>query len=219
MDKSPLRKWKFNEESASRMAGKAWQGSQSYIHPRLARQIVSDYNITSGRCLDIGCGAARLTVEMARITDLEMIGLDSSRPMLTVAHQKVRENDLNRQVKLVEAAVENMPFPNNHFDLIVSRGAIGFFSDKVQAFREIYRVLRPKGRTYIGGGDGRGWPSHPRDIIKKILFKINVKRRFLNPNWRRLWLSREQWEGILHKAGVNDYIIQEGRLWIDIHKK
>ena len=218
MDKTVNKKWEFNKASASRMSRTSWHGSQSFIHPRLARQIVNDYKITSGRCLDIGCGAARLTIELAKITDLEVTGLDSSPDMIDVAREKVKEHHMDNQVKLVNASVQEMPFPDNYFDLIVSRGAMGFFTDKVRAFEEIYRVLKPGGRTYIGGGDSRGWPRHPIDFMKKMFFVIDVRRRFISPAWRRLWLSRDQWKDVLQRAGIVEYIIHDGRFWIEIHK-
>ena len=211
-------RWEFDEHAAARMAETAWSGSQSFIHPRLARQIVGDYGITQGRCLDIGCGPARLTVELARITDLELTGLDRSAAMVEIARGKVTEHGLGSRVTIVEGAVEQIPFPDNHFDLIVSRGAMGFFEDKVRAFQEIYRVLKPGGHTYVGGGDARGWPRDPRTAARKLAFLVSARRRFSNPEWRRLWLTRGEWDNVLKKAGITDYMIHPGRFWIELRK-
>jgi SAM-dependent methyltransferase len=39
-----------------------------------------------------------------------------------------------------------LPFPDNSFDVVVSRLGVMFFPDPVAAFREMLRVLRPNGR-------------------------------------------------------------------------
>jgi ubiquinone/menaquinone biosynthesis C-methylase UbiE len=209
----------FGPESAGYMARVSWEGRQSFIHPRLAKQVLHDFGITEGRALDIGCGAARLTVELARRSRLALTGLDISPHMLDIARMKVKEHGLEDRITLVEAKAEKLPFPDNHFQLIVSRGAIGFFENKTAAFREIHRVLAPGGHTWVGGGDARGWPANPRDFFLKITFQYDAWRRFRRPQWKKMWLSQAQWEDILREAGVNDYTIHPGRMWIEIRKR
>jgi ubiquinone/menaquinone biosynthesis C-methylase UbiE len=208
----------FGPQDARHMAKTSWEGRQSFIHPRLAKQVLHDFSIAEGRALDIGCGAARLTVELAKRSLLALTGLDSSPHMLAIAREKIKEHGLEDRITLVEAKAEKLPFPDNHFQLIVSRGAMGFFEDKAAALREIYRVLAPGGHTWVGGGDARGWPANPRDFLLKLLFKYEAWRRFQKPQWRRLWLSPADWELLLREAGVKDYTIHPGRMWIEIRK-
>jgi SAM-dependent methyltransferase len=58
-----------------------------------------------------------------------------------------------------------MPFPDNSVDLVVSRGSIFFWNDPVQGLKEVYRVLRPGGKAYIGGGAGSGYPAAAVDKL------------------------------------------------------
>ena len=39
-------------------------------------------------------------------------------------------------------------------DLVVSRGSIWFWDNPGKALKEIYRILKPGGKAYIGGGKG-----------------------------------------------------------------
>ena len=153
------KKWQFNKESAYRMARVSWHGSQAFIHPRLARQIVDDYNITSGRCLDIGCGAARLTVELAKITDLEMTGLDSSPYMLEISREKAQKYNLENRVKFVEASVEEMPFPDNYFDvtICVQNGISAFKIDPYEMLKESIRVTKNGGTILYSSYSEKFW--------------------------------------------------------------
>jgi SAM-dependent methyltransferase len=51
-----------------------------------------------------------------------------------------------------------MPLPDNSADLVVSRGSIFFWDSPAKGLQEVYRVLRPGGHAYIGGGAGSGYP-------------------------------------------------------------
>ena len=55
-----------------------------------------------------------------------------------------------------------MPLPADCIDLVVSRGSIFFWKDKVQGLREVYRILRPGGAAMIGGGLGALYPQWAR---------------------------------------------------------
>ena len=45
-------------------------------YPQTARRIIDQYGITEGRCLDIGAGTGRLEIELTKISNLNLIGLD-----------------------------------------------------------------------------------------------------------------------------------------------
>ena len=48
------------------------------------------------------------------------------------------------------ADVARLPFPDNHFDAMVSSGSIKHWPDPVAGLREMHRVLVPAGRAIIG---------------------------------------------------------------------
>lgn len=214
-----LAKWQMDAARARQMTDIAWKGVQSYISPNLAKQIVSEFGITEGWCLDVGAGHGRLGIELAKITNLNVYTVDLSPHMIEIATEKVRQHGLAERFKLFTAPAEKLPLPSNCCDLVVSRGAMGFFQDKPAAMREIHRVLKPGGVTYIGGGDCRTWVLPPIDIVKKIRFNLQVRQRFQSPEWRQLWLTRPQWEEVLAEAGVSRYVIHPKRLWIQMIKE
>ncbi len=49
-------------------------------------------------------------------------------------------------VAFVEGDIEELPFEDGRFDVVISNGVIDLIPDKEVVFASIYRVLRPGGR-------------------------------------------------------------------------
>jgi ubiquinone/menaquinone biosynthesis C-methylase UbiE len=49
----------------------------------------------------------------------------------------------------MEGSAEEIPFPDNTFDMVTSNGAFNLVVDKARALGEVYRVLKPGGRFMI----------------------------------------------------------------------
>lgn len=124
------------------------------VYPVIARQIIASAAIEKGVCLDIGSGPAPLAIAMAKISGLDIYAMDISRRMNRIARNNVAEECLAGRIAALAGDVHNMPFADNSVDLVISRGSIFFWDDKVKAFKEIYRVLKPYGFGYVGGGMG-----------------------------------------------------------------
>jgi SAM-dependent methyltransferase len=92
------------------------------------------------RLLDIGCGsgyALRLAGEQgARLT-----GLDLTPELLTIAAERAPE------ATLVEAGMDELPFPESSFDAAVGFNAFQFADDPAGAVREAARVVRVGGQV------------------------------------------------------------------------
>jgi ubiquinone/menaquinone biosynthesis C-methylase UbiE len=105
----------------------------------------------SARLLDIGCGAGRNALPLAR-TGWRVTGADLSTAMLTAAASRVKaEAQLNR-VDLVLAPMEPLPFAANTFDFVVAHG-IWNLARSAREFRsavsEAARVARPGAPLFV----------------------------------------------------------------------
>ena len=143
------------------------------IYPVIAEQVLAWSGIRGGICLDLGSGPGLLSVALAEKSDLSVIALDAEPAMARIAQETAAGR--TGRVAPVIGDVHCMPVRDNTASLIVSRGSIFFWEDRVQAFREIERVLRPGGVAFVGGSFGT---AELRDNIF-----AEMRRR--NPNWDR----------------------------------
>jgi len=100
--------------------------------------------------LDLGSGAgndcfvARAIVgETGKVT-----GLDMTEQMI----RKAKENCVKlgfTNVEFVAGDIEEMPFGEKIFDVVISNCVLNLVPDKTKAFREIFRVLKPGGHFCV----------------------------------------------------------------------
>ena len=99
--------------------------------------------------LDIGCGAGQTTREAARAAHSgSALGVDVSAPAIARARELARAEGI-RNITFECASAEVYRFPQEHFDLAISRFGTMFFDDPVAAFANISRALRPAGRLVM----------------------------------------------------------------------
>jgi len=105
------------------------------------------------RILDIGCGSGIPTLELARLSNGEVIGIDVDQPALDKLTKRIKEAGLTDGVQAVNCSMFDMDFADASFDIIWSEGsiyAIGF----ERGLREWRRFLKPGG--YIVVHDEQG---------------------------------------------------------------
>jgi SAM-dependent methyltransferase len=101
------------------------------------------------RVLDIGCGAGQTTREAARAAHSgDALGVDISVPGIERARELARGEGL-RNITFECASAEVYRFPQERFDLAISRFGTMFFDDPRAAFANISRALRPAGRLVM----------------------------------------------------------------------
>ena len=102
------------------------------------------------RVLDVGCGAGTDTLVAAQMVapDGHVTGIDMTPEMLAKARAATAELGAEN-VDFVDGEVEQMPFTDESFDVVISNGVIDLIPDKDAVFSELFRVLRPGGRIQI----------------------------------------------------------------------
>ena len=115
-------------------------------------------SIRSGdRVLDLGSGAGNdcfvarsLTGETGHVT-----GLDFTPPMLLKAEENRKKLGYDN-VEFINGDIEEMPLPDNSYDVVLSNCVLNLVPDKQKAFSEIFRVLRSGGHFCVSDVVVRG---------------------------------------------------------------
>jgi ubiquinone/menaquinone biosynthesis C-methylase UbiE len=102
------------------------------------------------RGLDVGCGTGFPLIELAHVhgASCHFTGIDIWVDGLARARQKCELHGLTN-VEIIEADVVSMPFPDAHFDLVVSNIGINNFPDPRAALHECRRVATTGARLVL----------------------------------------------------------------------
>ncbi len=94
--------------------------------------------------LELAGGTGRVTQLLAEtFTEAtQIIASDISEAMLTIGEQQVSAPNVAWQ----QIDIADIPFCDNHFDVVICQFGVMFLQDKIRGFSEIRRVLQPGGQ-------------------------------------------------------------------------
>jgi len=109
---------------------------------------IIDENVEERRnVLEVAPGPGYLSIELAKLDDYNVTGLDISKTFVEIAQGNADQVGVN--VKFRHGDASNMPFDNDTFDFIVCTAAFKNFTKPIMALNEMYRVLKPNGKALI----------------------------------------------------------------------
>lgn len=126
----PLLKWVMREET-------------------FKRKLIQRANIQPNMSvLDLGCGTGTLTLMLKRAhPDANVTGMDGDPDVLKIAQDKSR----GMNIQWDKGLASFLPYPGSAFDRVVTSLVVHHLitDDKRLAFKEVFRVLKPRGELYV----------------------------------------------------------------------
>ncbi len=145
--------------------------------------------------LEVAPGPGYLAIELAKLGDYRVVGLDISRTFVHMAGENARRAGVS--VEFVHGNASTMPLDPASFDLAVCRAAFKNFSEPVAALDEMHRVLKPGGEALIIDlrrdarpeeidvcVDGMGLGRFDRFMTKLIFHHSLIKRAYTADEFR-----------------------------------
>lgn len=133
---------------------KVWDKiAEQWFHFRQQRNIdvynfFNKYCNKKGSVLEIGCGNSRNLLPFAK-SNFKCYGIDFSKKMIEGSKLFAKKYDI--KINLKKANMLKLPFKSNYFNYCLLIASLHHLEKKnhLKALKEIYRVLKPKGKALI----------------------------------------------------------------------
>ncbi len=172
----------------------SWGATKHMGGFKATKELVQMCQITPGkRILEVGCGAGMTSWRLAKEYDCYLVGVDLSEEMITWSKNRAERENVTDQTEFRVANVEELPFEDNNFDIVLCESVTAFPEDKQKVVDEYARIVKPGG--YVGMNEGT-WLKYPPppELIQYI------KNTMENAEF----LTSEGWENLLGTAGLVD---------------
>jgi arsenite methyltransferase len=153
--------------------------------------------------LDLGSGGGIDVLLSARRVGPtgKAYGLDMTDEMLALAEENRRKSG-STNFEFLKGEIENIPFPDNSVDVIISNCVINLSGDKDRVLKEAFRVLKPGGRFAVSDVVVRG--RVPAEIKKSMELWVGCVAGAL---------SDYEYVAKLAKVGFDDIDIESTRVY------
>lgn len=141
------------------------------------------------KVLDAGCGTGQTAAYLAQSEPCHVTALDSS--PLMVEKAKARFSSLGLRVDSVVGDVENLPFRDHCFDVVLSESVITF-TDTLSSIRELKRVLNPEGKLFC------------IEMVREEALAEEEKEELAAFYGVQSLMTDEEWRQAFKVAGFND---------------
>ena len=155
-------------------------------HQLMAREL-SGKIPAGGSVLEVAPGPGYFCIELARLGNYKITGLDISKSFVEIAQKNAAAVGVD--VNFRQGNASGMPFGKNSFDFTFCQAAFKNFSEPVQAIAEMYRVLRPGGISVI---------ADMRHDASQADIEAEIEKMHLGPVNR--WMVRWTFQNMLLKS-------------------
>jgi len=118
-----------------------------------AEYIASHVSAAKGYCLVLDCGEGRLAWELARRTDMKIVGIERDQAKVARAREYLAQAGLYGRVAVHHVSDDSLPFTSSFANVVVSDGALAGARPSHSA-AALWRLVRPYGGVLLLGRPG-----------------------------------------------------------------
>ncbi len=186
------------------------------IDGRWRKKLVKSARVTPDcRVLDVATGTADVAIAFATLSSARrIVGLDRSPGMLEVAHEKLRKQELESRIEIVEGDALDLPFEDGSFDVVTIAFGLRNLPDFQAGVTEMTRVLGPGGRLLVleffpprnNGLFSVAYRTYLKTVLPaagRLISRSDVAYDYLSSSIKD-FASRRDCEGFMSNAGLAD---------------
>ncbi len=139
--------------------------------------------------LDVACGPGTCLEYFVSEYAVHGSGVDYDPAMVEVAEDRARDLELSERMHFQHASLDQLPYRDEMFDVVVGELGLAAQADPAAAVRELVRVLKPGGRV----------------VLVQLVWKAPVeeeRRRILAEHLGAQPLMLVEWKRLLRENGV-----------------
>jgi ubiquinone/menaquinone biosynthesis C-methylase UbiE len=146
----PLNKWNWKRriirryDLTARMYDVRYAEEQELKYKTALKRLTA---IRNGNALDVGCGTGLLFKHVAAVAKT-LVSVDISRNLLLQAKENARDF---RNVHLIQADADHMPFKENHFGVVFAFTVLQNMPKPLETLNEIKRVAKFEASIVVTG--------------------------------------------------------------------
>jgi len=171
-------------------------------------RLIDNLNLSQdSRILEVGCGAGLTTVALAE-RGYVVHAIDSVQAMIDLTRQVAARLGTEPRVTTSLGDVQNLPFSDNMFSVVLAIGVIPWLHSSHKAIRELARVTKPGGHVIVNA-DNRWRLNEILDPARNPLHaplrwmirnSVHLRQGASMPPTRRH--SPREFDSVLSKAGL-----------------
>jgi len=202
-----------------------FQMKKDLIRKRLLKYTKNAFSILPKlerpRILDVGCGTGVPAMQLAKLTNGEIVALDINQRLLDILTRKIRRARISNRVKVMECSIRDMEFSNESFDVIWAEGSIHVVGFE-RGLLEWKRFLKPNGFLVVH--DEKGNISEKLEQISSCGYEL-LDYFTLGEDawWDEYYAPLEKRIGEIRTKHANDpevlAVLDEEKREIDMFKK
>ncbi len=154
-------------------------GGSKVINEILIHSFMSD----KSKILDVGTSTGFTSLEIAKLINAEIIGIDINELALKEARERAKKYGFHN-LKFLKADVTNMPFKKGYFDMVFCGNVTSIIPNRKKAFEEYKRVTKKWG--FLAAVPMYYVKEPPNELIKRVSDAIHVN---IKPLFKKDWID------------------------------
>jgi ubiquinone/menaquinone biosynthesis C-methylase UbiE len=178
---------------------------------------VAKYIKDGDSVLEIAPGAGYLSIELSKLGNYKITGMDISHDLIEICKQNALEAGA-KDINFLQGNVSNMPFQANRFDFIICVLSFKNFKEPIKALQEMPRVLKPGGMALIMDLDRKASLQATKKVAENMGLK-GITAFIAGAIQRSAAYSRDEFETFISSTEFNDYEIRKSDMGFSVYLK